>query len=73
MNQSKKGMESMKKRLGILWVLVISLIILLGCVGPSTETSKDQRIRCAKCAGYYDSEQGAHLFNWMQGPGDTRR
>jgi hypothetical protein len=53
------------------------LTFMLGCAGPSKETSKetskDPRIRCAKCAGYYDSELGSHMFNWMQGPGDTRK
>jgi len=63
----------MKKRLKIFWFLGILLTFLLGCAGPSKETSKDQRIRCPKCAGYYDTEQGSHLFNWMQGPGDTRK
>jgi hypothetical protein len=73
MNQTEKGMKSMEKRLKIVWILGILFIFLLGCAGADKETSKDPRIRCPKCAGYYDSEQGSAFFDWMQGPGATRK
>jgi hypothetical protein len=63
-------MKNVKKSFGAMFLF---LTLLLGCAGPDKETSKDPRIRCAKCAGYYDSELGSHMFNWMQGPGETRR
>jgi hypothetical protein len=50
------------------WVhLFLAFVILsgfsLGCGGVSKET----KIRCPKCAGYYDTKQGEDEFRWMHG------
>ena len=63
----------MKNWAKLFGILIFFLYLLSGCAGPSKETSGDPRIRCAKCAGYYDSELGSHMFNYMQAPGETRR
>ena len=63
----------MKNWIKLLGIFIFFLYFLSGCAGADKETSKDPRIRCPKCAGYYDSEQGSAFFDWMQGPGATRK
>jgi hypothetical protein len=53
----------MRRWINLLFVLAIFSGFLLGCAA----SSKDSKIKCVKCGGYFSTQEGAEEFKWMRG------
>ncbi len=52
----------MKRCLVVSLALVILSVLLFGCTGAS----KERKMRCPKCAGFYQTKEGAEEFRHIQ-------
>ncbi len=61
---NRTGISLMRKLLMFLTAWAFALGLLLGCAGPSQETSggKEEIVRCPKCGGFFSTKEGAQLF-----------
>jgi hypothetical protein len=59
----------MKKRMKIFVVMLLLFSFSFGCASTSSET----RIKCPKCGAFFSTKEGAETYEWMRGPGATRK